>query len=151
MDDALSLWVSTTANFLFFCPISLFYLQADNGIKSNGKQVVDARVTWNDLDARGLAQDPAANENSEVEGGGFRTTFQESDQEMDDIDWEDGSSPILDSIKNHPGDGIREVTIEFSESPDSAKQKPIRRATAEEKVTFTSFTSTAHELFRASC
>ncbi|KAJ6766652.1 DNA REPAIR PROTEIN XP-C / RAD4 [Salix purpurea] len=107
---------------------------ADNGIKSNGKQVVDARVTWNDLDARGPAQDPAANENSEVEGGGFQTTFQESDQEMDDIDWEDGSSPILDRIKNHPGDGIREVTIEFSESPDSAKQKPIRRATAEEKV-----------------
>ncbi|KAJ6707400.1 DNA REPAIR PROTEIN COMPLEMENTING XP-C CELLS [Salix viminalis] len=53
---------------------------------------------------------------------------------MDDIDWEDGSSPILDCIKNHPGDDIREVTIEFSESPDSAKQKPIRRATAEEKV-----------------
>ncbi|KAB5560898.1 hypothetical protein DKX38_005855 [Salix brachista] len=110
------------------------FATADNWIKSKGKQVVDARVTWNDLDARGLAQDHATSETSEVEGGGFQTTFQESDQEMDDIDWEDGSSPILDRIKNHPGDGIREVTIEFSESPDSAKQKPIRRATAEEKV-----------------
>lgn len=105
----------------------------ENGLKSNGKQVVDARVTWNDLDARGLAQDPAANDTREVEGGGFQTTFQESDQEMDDIDWEDGSSSILGHVKNHPGDGIREVTIEFSESPDSAKRKPIRRATAEEK------------------
>jgi xeroderma pigmentosum group C-complementing protein len=103
------------------------------------------------LDARGLAQDPAANDTREVEGGGFQTTFQESDQEMDDIDWEDGSSSILGHVKNHPGDGIREVTIEFSESPDSAKRKPIRRATAEEKVTCTSFTSTAHAIFCASC
>ncbi|KAJ6364579.1 hypothetical protein OIU76_029523 [Salix suchowensis] len=35
------------------------FATADNGIKSKGKQVVDARVTWNDLDARGLAQDHA--------------------------------------------------------------------------------------------
>lgn len=71
----------------------------ENGLKSNGKQVVDARVTWNDLDARGLAQDPAANDTTEVEGGGFQTAFQESDQEMDDIDWEDGSSSILGHVK----------------------------------------------------
>ncbi|CAK7339030.1 unnamed protein product [Dovyalis caffra] len=101
--------------------------------KSNGKQAVDAKVTWNDLDARSFTRDPAANETSEAEGGSFKSNFQDSDQEMDDIDWEDGSDPILDPIKNHPVDDIREVTIEFSESPDSAKRKPIRRATAEEK------------------
>ncbi|XP_065849106.1 DNA repair protein RAD4 isoform X2 [Euphorbia lathyris] len=98
------------------------------GRKANGKQVVeDTRVTWNDLD------DPKV----EVHGGSFQGSRRNSDEEKDDIDWEDGSASVLDPVNNSLGgrrDESRFMTIEFSDSPDdSSKRKPIRRATAEEK------------------
>ncbi|KAJ8761168.1 hypothetical protein K2173_001224 [Erythroxylum novogranatense] len=52
---------------------------------------------------------------------------------MDDTDWEDGYTPVLDSTNNHPGDSVRKITLEFTEPTDSTKRKPIRRASAEEK------------------
>ncbi|KDP33184.1 hypothetical protein JCGZ_13449 [Jatropha curcas] len=97
-----------------------------SGAGGNGKQRVDdTRVTWNDLD-------------NSIDGGSLKDSLRnsEGEAETDDIDWEDGSTPIKDSLNNdnHVGDDVsRTVTIEFSESPDSAKRKPIRRATAEEK------------------
>lgn len=121
-------------SFNYFSPFFLFYPQSESGLKRNGKQVVDTRITWNDLDGQGLTQDPTVNETRESDRGSFHNTPQDSDEEMDDIDWEDGSTAILESVNNHPGDGIRKVTIEFSDSPDSAKRKSVRRATAEEKV-----------------
>ncbi|KAJ9172973.1 hypothetical protein P3X46_016157 [Hevea brasiliensis] len=93
--------------------------RGSSGTKGNGKQVVvDARITWNELD-----------------GGKFKDSLRNNDDETDDIDWEDGSYSILDSVSNHHlgDDGTTAVTVEFSESLDSAKRKPVRRATSEEK------------------
>lgn len=94
--------------------------RGSSGTKGNGKQVVvDTGVTWSDLD-----------------GGNFRDSLRNNDDEIDDIDWEDGSNSLLDSASNHHlgDDSTRTVTIEFSESLDFAKRKPVRRATSEEKV-----------------
>lgn len=57
-------------------------------------------------------------------------TASESREEMDDADWEDGSIPIMESSYND------QVTIEFSGISDNVGRKPIRRATAEDKVNF---------------
>lgn len=54
----------------------------------------------------------------------------------DDIDgseWEDGSLPALHSLNNSQEHIINGVTVELDVLPDAAKQKRIRRATAEEK------------------
>lgn len=55
---------------------------------------------------------------------------------MDEPDWEDGSVPTQSSTKDHQEDKVNSVTIEFEASPDSAKRKPICRASAEDKVNF---------------
>lgn len=52
-------------------------------------------------------------------------------EDLDDSDWEDGSVHTLDGTKSDP------MTIEFSEmeqAPDSTRRKPIRRASAADKV-----------------
>lgn len=51
---------------------------------------------------------------------------------MDDSDWEDGSISEFDCHRSE--EPYKEFTVEFSGTPDSAKRKPVRRATAEEKV-----------------
>lgn len=56
-------------------------------------------------------------------------------KEMDDSDWEDGSIPVNHSTKNDLESHIKGVTIEF-DAGDSARQKAVRRATAEEKVNY---------------
>lgn len=66
-----------------------------------------------------------------VDGGGLQNTLSENREELNDSDWEDGSIPILDSTDNLP------VTIEFSETPISDRRKPVRRASAEDKVNCT--------------
>lgn len=50
---------------------------------------------------------------------------------MDDSDWEDGSISEFDGHRSE--EPYKEFTVEFSGTPDSAKRKPVRRATAEEK------------------
>ncbi|KAL8246727.1 hypothetical protein R6Q59_007943 [Mikania micrantha] len=57
----------------------------------------------------------------------------ELEDAMADSDWEDGSNPNLNSERNHPYLINKDVTIEFDSSPGTAKRKPIRRASAEEK------------------
>lgn len=95
--------------------------------KKEKKQVVeDTRVTWNDLD----------DSKAEVDGGNSHSSVRNSDELKDDIDWEDGSTSVLDSVNNNNlGDENGFMTIEFSDSPDDfSNRKPFRRATAEEKV-----------------
>ncbi|KAI3518985.1 hypothetical protein L1887_07933 [Cichorium endivia] len=56
---------------------------------------------------------------------------------MDDSDWEDGSNPNLNSENNHQNHINNNISIEFDASPGSnsntAKRKPVRRASTEEK------------------
>ncbi|KAJ4826704.1 hypothetical protein Tsubulata_023393 [Turnera subulata] len=105
----------------------------ESGSERNGKQVIEERVTWNDLDSQHVTQEPIVHETEMVHGESLENALQNTDAEMDDIDWEDGSTPILDPASTHPSDCFSNLIIEFSESPDSAKRKPARRATAEEK------------------
>ncbi|GAV76703.1 Rad4 domain-containing protein/BHD_1 domain-containing protein/BHD_2 domain-containing protein/BHD_3 domain-containing protein [Cephalotus follicularis] len=93
----------------------------ESGAILNDEQVEDARVTWSDLDAERCGREAPAD------------MSKDSRDEMDDSDWEDGSLPRLDLADNHPDDHCKGVTVEFSESPDSAKRKPVRRASAEDK------------------
>ena len=54
-------------------------------------------------------------------------------EDLDDSDWEDGCVRPLDGTESQP------LTIEISEIqeiPDSTKRKPIRRASAADKVNF---------------
>lgn len=54
--------------------------------------------------------------------------------ELDESEWEEGSLPTVNLAKSSEEHMIGGVTVEFDVSPDSAKKKSIRRATAEEKV-----------------
>ncbi|KAI3451288.1 hypothetical protein Pfo_007953 [Paulownia fortunei] len=57
----------------------------------------------------------------------------DADNGYDDSEWEDGSIPILSSIKNFQEDLVDGVSVEFDVSHGLATRKPVRRATAEEK------------------
>ncbi|KAL6565378.1 hypothetical protein OROGR_002329 [Orobanche gracilis] len=55
------------------------------------------------------------------------------DNVYDDSEWEDGYAPTLSSIKDFQENLVNGVSVEFDLSHGSAKRKPARRATAEEK------------------
>lgn len=82
------------------------------------------------LEAEGCSTDATGNTIREyqVDGGSLWGSLSDSREEMNDSDWEDGSIPISCSTDNE------QVTIEFDETPDSVKRKPVRRPTAEDKV-----------------
>uniref|UniRef100_A0A2P2LPW8 DNA repair protein complementing XP-C cells homolog isoform X1 n=1 Tax=Rhizophora mucronata TaxID=61149 RepID=A0A2P2LPW8_RHIMU len=117
---------------ILFC-LLVFYVQAGSGQERKGKEVVNSRVTWNDLDGRSCTRDSVVSVPREVHGASSGYTVRDSNEEMDDIDWEDGSLPVLDSKVSHPVKDNRQITIEFSELPVLAKRKPIHRVTAEDK------------------
>ena len=61
----------------------------------------------------------------------------ESEDEMADSDWEDGSNPNVNSENDRSGIINKDITIEFDSSPGTAaKRKTVRRASAEEKVQY---------------
>ncbi|XP_058078381.1 DNA repair protein RAD4 isoform X3 [Magnolia sinica] len=60
-------------------------------------------------------------------------SFPAKTEETDEPDWEDGSVSISDVRENLSNNLEREVTVEFSKSPSSAKRKVIRRASVEDK------------------
>ncbi|XP_059623197.1 DNA repair protein RAD4 [Cornus florida] len=103
--------------------------------EGNDKESLDTRVTQNKKEAEGCSRDAIRNTPLEnmVEGESFQETATGGKEEIDELDWEDGSIPILHSTNNHQNDTFRGMTIEFDRSPDSAKRKPIRRASAEDK------------------
>lgn len=88
---------------------------------------MDSGAQWNISEGEGCSKDPMGKTAHEkkVDEGNF---LSENQEELNDSDWEDGSIPISDSTCNLP------VTIEFSETPNSGIRKPVRRASAEDKV-----------------
>lgn len=56
------------------------------------------------------------------------------DNAYDDSEWENGSIPSLSSMKDVQEDLVDGVSVEFDVSDGLTKRKPVRRATAEEKV-----------------
>ncbi|CAN0913795.1 DNA repair protein RAD4 [Linum grandiflorum] len=108
--------------------------EQDNRSKGKEKQVVDAKATWSEVDAQ--RSEKLRKERNQKEVGATSCPLEGSaDEGDDDIDWEDGSTSVMDPVKNcsNPGGDNRTLTIEFGTVPDSSKRKPARRATAEEK------------------
>lgn len=68
------------------------------------------------------------------EGGSSQPDNPQGDDDNDETEWEDGSVPNPSLAMDYQENKINSVTIEFETPPDSAKRKPICRASAEEKV-----------------
>ncbi|XP_062107517.1 DNA repair protein RAD4 [Humulus lupulus] len=98
-----------------------------SGSKKDGKQDIDSSVKSAVLEADGCCRDTSGNTEYKVDEESLQCTLSENRAEIDDLDWEDGSIPTFDPASNH------EVTIEFNETPDSVRRKPIHRVTAEDK------------------
>ncbi|GER34855.1 DNA repair protein Rad4 family [Striga asiatica] len=60
----------------------------------------------------------------------------ETNNGSDDSEWEDGSIPTISPMEKFQKSLASGVSVEFDVSHASAKRKPIKRATAEEKVDF---------------
>lgn len=95
---------------------------------------MDPRDRWSISEVEGCSRDALVKTASEerLDGESLRNNSPENGNELNDLDWEDGSIPILDSTNNLP------VTIEISETPSSNRKKPARRASAEDKVNHSS-------------
>ncbi|XP_030482438.2 DNA repair protein RAD4 isoform X1 [Cannabis sativa] len=98
-----------------------------SGSEKDDKQDIDSRVKLTVSEADGCSRDTTGStlREDKVEET-LPCNLSESRADIDDLDWEDGSIPSLDPASN-------EVTIEFNETPDSVRRKPIRRVTAEDK------------------
>ncbi|XP_028055256.1 DNA repair protein RAD4 [Camellia sinensis] len=96
---------------------------------------VAKRNKENALDGAGCSSDAIQSTPSKdtVEGKAFHHTNPDSEEELDESFWEDGSLHILNSVNNFQKDLVNGVTIEFEGTPDSGKRKTIRRASAEDK------------------
>ncbi|KAF5960405.1 hypothetical protein HYC85_001614 [Camellia sinensis] len=96
---------------------------------------VAKRNKENALDGAGCSSDAIQSTPSKdtVEGKAFHHTNPDSEEELDESFWEDGSLHILNSLNNFQNDLVNGVTIEFEGTPDSGKRKTIRRASAEDK------------------
>ncbi|KAK4366920.1 hypothetical protein RND71_014800 [Anisodus tanguticus] len=98
----------------------------ENGSSETEKQLTGTTVARTTLDAKCCSRDVLQNVPPEVEN--------ESTDELDGVDWEDGSVHTLESETDVKEDTINGVTVEFDALPNPSKQKTVRRATAEEKV-----------------
>ncbi|XP_059307344.1 DNA repair protein RAD4 [Lycium ferocissimum] len=107
----------------------------ENGSRETEKQLSSTTVVRTTLDAKCCTRDVLQNVPSEVENESTNVQYQniEREDELDGVDWEDGSVHTLKSESDVKEDTINGVTVEFDALPDPSKQKTVRRATAEEK------------------
>lgn len=98
-------------------------VQPENGLEKDDKDVIHRN-------GNGIGDTP---QNAGM-GSAQDVLLESRDDDMQDSDWEDGSISTLDQGGDPFRHQIKEVTIEFNESPDSAGRKHARRASAEEKV-----------------
>lgn len=124
-----------------FCFVS--FSQPKIGSKRSEIQDTGGRVTWNALDSEGCGRSAIGRSTleKEVDEKSSQDTYLNSGEDINESDWEEGSIPTLDSVDNHQNAGIKEVTIELSGLLDSSQQKPIRRASAEDKVNYVSLSN----------
>ncbi|KAJ0703791.1 putative DNA repair protein Rad4 [Helianthus annuus] len=99
-------------------------------LKGKEKEVNDDSYAQNISEVKDSKNSSPSNKND----GSPQQAKSELEDVMADSDWEDGSNPNLNSENNHPGYINKDITIEFDSSPGTVKRKPIRRASAEEKV-----------------
>lgn len=114
--------------------VSLFLQKS--GSKRSLVQDKGLRVTWNALDGEGCGRSAIGRSTPEKEVARKNSQDSNSGEEINDSDWEDGSIPTTDSVSINQNAGIKEVTVELGGPLDSSQQKPIRRASAEDKVDY---------------
>ncbi|KAI7745294.1 hypothetical protein M8C21_017215, partial [Ambrosia artemisiifolia] len=102
---------------------------AADKLKGKEEQVKADSCAQNVLEVKNYKNSSPLNTND----GSPQHAKSELEDVMADSDWEDGSNPNLDSENAHPGYINKNITIEFDSSPGTAKRKPVRRASAEEK------------------
>lgn len=112
----------------------LFPLQPQREQKGNGDKSTGTAAASDTRETESCSRDAIDNIPSEVKVEDGKYSKQENEDEIDDPDWEDGSIPASHSTENNQEELINGMTVEFDVSPGSAKQKAVRRATAEEKV-----------------
>ncbi|KAL2499003.1 DNA repair protein Rad4 family [Abeliophyllum distichum] len=100
--------------------------------KGNDNQSTVTAASRDTIETESCSRDAMDNAPSEVKVEEGRSQPEKED-EFDDPDWEDGSIPASHSTENNREELINGVTVEFDVSPGSAKQKAVRRATAQEK------------------
>ncbi|MCD7451679.1 hypothetical protein HAX54_013000 [Datura stramonium] len=107
----------------------------ENGSRETEKQITGTTVARTTLDAKCCSRDVLENVPSEVENESTDVQCQsiEREDELDGVDWEEGSVHTLKSETDVKEDTINGVTVEFDALPDTSKHKTVRRATAEEK------------------
>jgi len=54
--------------------------------------------------------------------------------DANEMDWEEGTISVPESTEGYFHEHEREVTVEFTDSPSSARKKCSRRVSAEDKV-----------------
>ncbi|KAA8547709.1 hypothetical protein F0562_004138 [Nyssa sinensis] len=101
----------------------------ESGSERTDKKGLGTTVTQNMSEAEGCSRD--AIQDTPLDN--LVDIHPDMKEETDELDWEDGSIPILYSTNNHQADSIEGVTIEFDGLPDSTKRKSFRRASAEDK------------------
>ncbi|KAM0049382.1 hypothetical protein Hdeb2414_s0008g00285251 [Helianthus debilis subsp. tardiflorus] len=106
-------------------------------LKEKEKQVTDGSYAQNISEVKDSKNSSPSNKND----GSPQQAKSELEYVMADSNWEDGSNPYLNSENNHPGYinkditiELKDITIEFDSLPGTVKRKPIRQASAEEKV-----------------
>ncbi|KAK8621401.1 hypothetical protein V6N13_067834 [Hibiscus sabdariffa] len=104
----------------------------ENDLKTNEQEVLHTTVAQNASEAEDCCK-AKGNSQLEVDVGNKDTLFDDS-EDMNDSDWEDGSIPKLDPVVHSPNERMKGLTIEFDEPSGSAGRKPVRRASAEDKV-----------------
>ncbi|XVE72231.1 hypothetical protein DITRI_Ditri11bG0022800 [Diplodiscus trichospermus] len=104
-----------------------------NDVKTNGQEVVHTMVEQNASKAEDCNIDALGSSQLEVDVRSHQGTLFDASEDMNDSDWEDGTIPKLDPTDHSPNQSMKGLTIEFDEPSGSAGQKPVRRASAEDK------------------
>ncbi|XP_076925936.1 DNA repair protein RAD4-like [Bidens hawaiensis] len=111
--------------------VNKFLKQAGSRRSRGSKKQDNHTLSWETADK--LKEKEKQVEADTNDGSPQQANKSEVEDVMADSDWEDGSNPNLNSENNNPGYVNKDITIEFDSSPGTAKRKPIRRASAEEK------------------
>ncbi|GLU10667.1 hypothetical protein SLE2022_274530 [Rubroshorea leprosula] len=106
--------------------------ESKSGSQKNEKQATDTVMATNPSETEDCSGAAAGSTLGEV-GVASLNDASVDDWEDNELDWEeeDGSNPQLND--NCTDDRIEGLTIEFDDPSDSARRKPVRRASAEDK------------------
>ncbi|GAB2299113.1 hypothetical protein Dimus_033185 [Dionaea muscipula] len=108
--------------------------RAESGVKSSSEQggSTSQGITL-DAETSGPSTSGSFNWDMKAVAEICRQNPARDEDGTDGSDWEDGSVSLSHSTVNTESDKMNGISIEFDGPPGSAKQKPMKRATAEDK------------------